>query len=107
MSIFLRELTTQQELYKVMGQSSCIFFTSTSDFCAKAEQQLVRYLETHEKVISPPLRFYKFVVTPENASSVEVIKVPQLRGYLGGKEYICSIGKLTYEQLNNLFRRSC
>jgi hypothetical protein len=105
MSQFDYEISTEDEFYSTLDKHSCIFFTTNSEFCKTAEQQFLQYLDVHRELLPKSIKFYKFTVTVENAGTVEVGKVPQIRYYKDEQEKLILVGKVEIPRLVNLFKK--
>lgn len=86
------------------NQYVLVFLTNNSSFSNHYEKLLLTYVEMFKDILPPDIKFYKFIITKENAHFFQVAKVPQLRYFVDHNEVGVHVGAFNYDDINNLIR---
>jgi len=95
------EFKTATALYNYIEANDkvLVFFRTDSPFCLSVVQKVENFVETHLAVLDNlGIKLAHFIVTPTNASDVEVIQVPQFRYFVKGNEKNTFVGDIEFQE---------
>ena len=99
----MKTISTEKNFFTALKKDCLILFSTDSEFCKDVESNFKYFVDEYPALFNH-ISVFKFLVTEDNVSFVEVSKVPQFRLYIKELEVDSFTGSFTNTEFYNFLK---